>query len=133
MIRLRNRGDKGMKRLVILLVSLVLINQVFAADIAKLRVSLEGPIKTNTNFLCSKQTGCVSLYASSKGKVFPIEAGKIDGLFTMNFANRMIHAESTPASCKVEVKKNQTLTVTGQLVKTTNKNIYINNLNCSVA
>lgn len=133
MIRLQNRGDKMMKKLGIFLVSLVLLNPVFAADVAKLRVNVEGPINTNTYFLCSKQTGCVSLYAGLQGKVFPIEAGKIDGLFTMNFANRMIHAESTPASCKVDVKKNQTLTVRGQLVKTTNKNIYINNLSCSVA
>ena len=124
----------------VLFLSLGLIQSVFAYDTAKLHVAVTGSVIQKSNyFLCLPgNVGCVNLRASKARQSFPIDTGKVDSIFTANMNTYKMYTQTMPASCQVDLKKDQTLTVSGQLVVKGNPNsgnssAYINNLHCTVA
>lgn len=121
-----------MKKLLVAILSLVLMTSAFADD-AKLRMKISGPINNNRYFLCVTGIGCVSILAGDKGKIFPLDPGTIQKIFTVDASNMSVHQQGLPASCNVNVNDNQTLTVSGTLVQQGNGHVQISNLHCSVA
>lgn len=123
-----------MKKLLGYALVMLFMSSAYGYDTAKLRVKVTGPLKNNSYFLCVSHTGCHSMmYGAAKGKVYPIDVGAIENIFTVNITNMQMHTQPLPASCRVAVEKDQTLTVKGTLTKGKNNKMYISNLNCSVA
>lgn len=121
-----------MKKLLVLIMSLVLMKVAYADDFAKLRIHISGASSDNRYFLCVGTTGCVSIAAGNKGQVYPIDSGKIEDMYTSDISTLRMYTQSLPASCKVVIKDNQTITVTGRLTKSANNKIYIEDINCRV-
>ncbi len=114
-----------------MIISLGLIQASFA-DSAKLRMKINGPIKDNRYFLCVTNIGCVSIQSGNKGKVFPMDLGNVNNIFTINATNMRINTQSLPGSCNVNLKANQTLTVKGTLIERPNRGVVVSHLKCSV-
>lgn len=120
-----------MKRLLILVLSLIFMHTAHAGDFAKLRMKISGPIKDNRYFLCVSNAGCVSILIGNKGKLFPLNEGDVDRIFLTNVSNMKMSMQKLPQSCHVSVNSNQTLTVRGTIVER-NGGAQLANLNCSV-
>jgi len=120
-----------MKKLLIAVLSLILINSAYASNPPSLRIKVAGSNQNNTYFLCVANIGCISLYAGSKGKAYPMDPGHVNYIFTANAKNFRMYTQPLPTSCNVTLSNNQTLTVSGKLVRGTN-NVQIEHLNCSV-
>lgn len=103
------------------------------ADNANLQIKVSGTNKNNTYFLCLDGTGCVSMFAADHGKTYPLTPGSIERIFMVNRSNLRTYFQELPASCRVNVNANQTLTVKGKVVNDTNNNAHIEHLECSVA
>lgn len=120
-----------MKKLLVAVISLVLATSAIA-DEAKLRMKISGPINNNRYFLCVSGIGCVSMLHGNKGKAFPLETGTVTRIFAVDAGNMSMHFQPLPASCNVNVGGNQTLMVSGNLVRNANGNVKIGNMHCSV-
>jgi hypothetical protein len=129
-----------MKKLVIAILSLGLIQVVFADDTAKLHMNVQGAkgSAAGAYYVClPDQIGCVSLVASEKRQSFPIDTGKVQSIFAANMNNLKMYTQALPRSCQVEVAKDQTLTVSGKLVTqgdshSSNNIAYIKDLHCTL-
>lgn len=122
-----------MKKLVLLLCGFLLIQCLYAEDLAKLRIKISGASSDNKYFLCVGNVGCVSILAGNQGKLYPMNNGDISYVYTTNVTNMRLYPQKLPESCNISVKNNQTVTVTGHIVKSSNQQIYISNLNCKLA
>jgi hypothetical protein len=60
-----------------------------------------------------------------------LEEGAIDSIVMANMDNMQMYAQDLPRSCKLNIKGNQVLTVTGK-IESKNAHVFINDLNCSV-
>lgn len=121
-----------MKRLLIILLSIALVNPLFAYTSAKLRMKIAGPIKDNRYFLCVTNIGCVSILAGNQGKIYPLGDGHISNIFMINIVNKRMYTQPLPGSCEVSIKNNQTLSVSGKLIEGSN-NTRLSNLQCRVS
>lgn len=122
-----------MKKLLLVILSVVLIQPVFAADFAKLRIKLSGALSHNNSyFLCIGNVGCVSIKDGVQGKTYPLTAGPLDYIYTSDVKHLRLSTQALPSSCHIDVNSNQTITVTGQLKVGPNDHTYIANLNCNV-
>ncbi len=102
-------------------------------DFANLHIKMAGA-KNNTYFLCvSNVGGCVSIFQADHGRSFPMNAGEVKHIFVFDARTLHMHTQPLPSSCNVNVDNNQTLTVTGKVVKAANDNVHVTNLQCSVA
>ncbi|MDR3477390.1 MAG: hypothetical protein P4M14_05095 [Gammaproteobacteria bacterium] len=116
---------------------LVLMNDSYAYDTAKLQMKIAG-VKNNAYYLCvSNSNGCTSMVAANGGKIFPMDTGNVSYIYAANPYNQKIYPLHLPDSCKVMLAKDQTLTVKGNLVvkkaqKTTDADVQINHLHCVV-
>jgi hypothetical protein len=122
-----------MNKLVLFVITLMFLQSVHADDYAKLRMKISGATNDNRYFMCVGNAGCVSIEAGNKGKVYPMNAGEINYIYTTNIANLRLYPQALPSSCDVAVKSNQTVTVTGKIKTGPNNQVYISNLNCKVA
>lgn len=125
-----------MKHILAGFISLVLLcsmNPVSAAETAQLRMKISGPITNNRYFLCVSHVGCTSILNGNKGKVFPMDAGDIANISTVDMGTKRIHIQNVPASCNATVNANQTVTITGKLVNGPKNKVVIQNLRCSIA
>lgn len=122
-----------MKKLFIITLGLILINTAYAYDHAKLRMKISGPVHDNKYFMCLNKVGCVSIYAATKGKIYPLDAGKIDRMIAVNIKNRRMYVQEIPESCNVNISEKQTLTVSGRLIEGPNNAVRVHNLRCSVS
>lgn len=125
-----------MKKLLLVLVGLAVMNTAFADDFAKLRIKIAGASNDNRYFLCVGTTGCVSIAAGNKGQVYPIDSGKIEHVFASDISTLRLSDQTLPKSCQVTVNNDQTLTVTGKITSEGNGNnrvVRITGLNCHVA
>ncbi len=122
-----------MKKLIFIFLSLTCINSGFAGNAPGLRVKITGTNQHNKYFLCVTNVGCVSIFSGNNGKKFPLDAGQVNYIFVANASNLRMYTQTLPQSCKITVNKNQTLTISGHLIKEINgKNAYIKNLECSL-
>ena len=122
-----------MKKILIAVLSLTLLNSAFALDTAKLRMKISGAVKDNRYFMYVGSAGCLSVYAAQHGKEFPLDAGTVKNVEMVNMGNLRGYNQTIPSSCNVTVNKNQTLTVSGKLVTGRDNKVEIHNLSCSVA
>lgn len=123
---------KLIAKVIVMVLSLVLMKAAYADSTPTLQVKVVGAGQNNNYFLCVSHGGCVSILAAEHGRKYPISPGDIDNIFMLNIANREMSTQPLPTSCGVAVKPNQTLTVSGNIVKTTSHGAHINNLHCSV-
>ena|SRR3990167_3671286 len=125
-----------MKKLLIAVLSLVLMHSAFADNTATLRIKVSGTEaeKQNTYFLCvAEMGGCVSLYAGDHGKTYPMNPGaEVNYMFIANGVTYRMYPHALPDSCHVTLKENQTLTVSGKLVKKSDADVHIQDLHCTV-
>lgn len=119
-----------MKKLLVLIIGLVCFSSVFAD--ATLRMKIAGPINDNRYFLCVTGVGCVSIFNGNKGHTYPLQAGEVSRIYTVNASNMSFRLQGMPSSCNVTVKDNQTLTVSGRLVEGPNKMYSMSDLRCTV-
>lgn len=123
-----------MKRLMTLILSLLIANSAIAGNTPNLKIKVSGTTPRNSYFLCLSNVGCVSIYAAAHGKIYPIDAGHVDYIFTTNARSLRMYTQSLPASCNITLSNDQTLTVSGKLIKTSNgNNVHIENLKCTVS
>jgi len=120
-------------RLLCLLLSLVVfVSYAFASNGAKLRIKIAGVSANNAYFLCVGHAGCLSIKAGNQGHVFTIERGELNRVYASNIRNLRLYPQPLPKSCKINVKENQTVTITGKITRTAKNEVYIGNLQCSV-
>lgn len=122
-----------MRKLLCSALGMMFLNSVYANDFANLKIKISGVMPDNKLFLCVGNVGCVSIAAGDKGKVYPMTPGNIDFVYTTSISNMRLYEQKLPRSCNISVQSNQTLTITGHVVKGANQQIHINNLNCKVA
>jgi hypothetical protein len=106
-----------------------IVNPVFAADAAlpKLKMRLTNTVKNQHLALCLAE----NCYAISNTSDIILDADEIDSVVIANMDNMQMYAQSLPPSCKIAVKDNQLLTVTGTVVAKGNS-FLVKDLNCSV-
>lgn len=124
-----------MKRILVAMMILCSTQFAFAYDAANIKIKVSGAIHDNSYFLCLPDIGCLSIYAAkTKGKVYPV-LHNIDmpHIYVTDVNNFSVYPQGLPESCKVKVKTNQTITIHGDLVKSTDGKVHINNLGCSVS
>lgn len=121
-----------MKKIIINISFLFVLNSAYASSIPNLEMKISGNIK-NTYYLCVSNAGCVNLAAGVQGKSFPVSAGNINYVFITNAANTRMYPQPLPNSCQIALNKNETLTVSGEVTKAANDDIFIKKLHCSVA
>jgi hypothetical protein len=119
----------------ILVVTLTLSHLAYAWESANVHFALTGAKRDNTYFLCLPNIGCLSVLVGDHGKVYRIDHPfKVTGIFLTDVDdNFRLNYEGLPASCKVTVKTNQTLTITGHITPEPNKGTYISDLHCSLS
>jgi hypothetical protein len=108
----------------------ITIHPAYADDPAmpKLRMQIINTIKDQNFALCLSEN-CYAL--ANPNQDIALEGATIDTIIMANMNNMQMYAQPVPASCKITLKENQTLIVTGKLVAK-NAAVYLNNLNCSV-
>jgi hypothetical protein len=123
-----------MKNFILTFISLAIlgfaIHPAYADDSAlpKLKMKIINTIKGQNFALCLSEN-CYAL--TTPDQDIALEGATIDTIIMANMNNMQMYAQSVPDSCKVTVKENQTLIVTGKLVAK-NSAVYLNNLDCSV-
>lgn len=123
-----------MKKLLITVLGLALMNSVYADDFAKLSIKISAPAKNNTYYLCLYGVGCLNATSGSRGKEFgvtPFDMGNITKIVITDSRTMRMYEQPNPASCNVTVKDNQKLTITGQL-EVRNDKPYVSHLQCTV-
>lgn len=121
---------------VLFVCGLCLMNTGYAFDLAKLHMKISG-VKNGMYYLCvSNGAGCSNIVAGNKGKVILIDTGAVSYIFTANPYTQKVYPQPLPDSCKVEVAKDQTLTVKGNMIMHqqagSQPSVQINNLHCEL-
>jgi hypothetical protein len=98
-----------------------------AAALPKLKMKLTNTVKNQHLALCLAE----NCYAVATTSDIILDAGEIDSVIIANMDNMQMYAQKLPPSCRITVKENQLLTVTGTVVAKGNS-FQINDLNCSV-
>jgi hypothetical protein len=111
------------------LLMLGLFSPLYAADavLPKLKIKITNTVKNQHLALCLAE----NCYAIANTSEISLEAGEIDSIVMANMENMQMYAQILPPSCKVSLKDNQLLTVTGTVVAQ-NASYVVNDLNCSV-
>lgn len=124
-----------MKKLLVVLLSLLMMQTAFAYDASNIKIKVSGAIHDNRYFLCMSGVGCLSMMAAKQGTVFPILSQvKMRNIYVMDAANNMqLTPQGLPSSCNVTVKKNQTITISGHLTPGAHKGTELSQLRCSVS
>jgi hypothetical protein len=122
------------KRLFLLAAALMSFHTVQAADSANIRIKMSGAIHDNTYFLCIPNVGCLSIRHGQEGKTYPVmQQIEMDRMFVVNQDTRQLSPQGLPDSCKVTVKPQQTITISGQLTVGRADVVHVNQLRCSVS
>jgi len=104
-----------------------------AEGAANIKIKVSGPIHDNRYFLCIPNTGCLSIKAAKRGKVFPKFNGlEMNTIFITDLSTLRVYNQGLPKSCHVTVNTKQTITIYGNLVKR-NDRIDLDNLRCAVS
>ncbi|MBX3708652.1 MAG: hypothetical protein KIT56_05545 [Gammaproteobacteria bacterium] len=124
-----------MKKLLVLLATLASIQVALADDAANIKLKISGASSDNRYFLCLPDTGCLSILAAQKGKVFPIlHPVEISGIFIADAQNNFaITPQKLPHSCHTTINTNQTATISGKLTTGKNKSVNLSQLNCTIS
>ena len=123
-----------MKKFLVTFISLFifgLTSQLAYADepnLPKLKMKIINTIKGQNFALCLSEN-CYAL--TTPDQDIALEGASISSIIMANVNNMQMYAQNVPDSCKVTLKENQTLTVTGKLVAK-NTAVLLNNLRCSV-
>jgi hypothetical protein len=83
-------------------------------------------------YLCVSNGGCSNISAAAKGKIYMMDTGNVKYIFAADMKNLTMHSQALPASCQVNLTKDQTLVVSGKLTVKANS-AFINGLKCKVA
>ena len=104
-----------------------------ATDTANIKIKITGSSNRNIYFLCMPDLGCLSILAAKKGKIFPVtHEVEMNTLFITDTTTMRVHNQGFPKSCDVNVKPNQTITISGTLITQGDK-VKINQLLCSLS
>ena len=125
-----------MKKLLVTMLSLAFgiltIQPGYAADTTanfpKLKMEITNTIKGQRFALCLSET-CYNL--SADNKTISMDESQIYSVIMANMGTMKMYTQALPASCKVQVQNNQTLTVRGKLVAKKNE-VFLNNMSCTI-
>ena len=95
----------------------------------KLQLQIVNTIK-NQNFALCLSSSCYLLSSPEKSVV--MDGNNINSIIMTNTGTLAMYGQTIPDSCKLTVKNNQTLTVSGKLIKK-KMSVEVENLHCSVA
>jgi hypothetical protein len=123
-----------MRKLLFILLFLA-IPAAYADETAHLKINISGSTPDNRYFLCLPDVGCLSIDVAAKGKVYqfynPIP---VESIYLLDTANAYrVYPEGLPASCKVTAQPNQTVTISGHIVKNAHSQVRLEGLHCSVS
>lgn len=123
-----------MKKMLLLLVSLISLQNAFADDAANIKIRISGALSDNRYFLCTPDTGCLSILDGQR-KSYPIfHTVDMSSIYVTDVnSNFQVSAQPTPASCNVTVQTSQTVTITGSISVGANNTIRIKQLHCSIS
>ena len=122
-----------MKKLLMLILSIVSIQVAHADDTANIKIKIAGNVNNNNYFLCMPDLGCLSILAAKQGKVYPVmHQVDMNTLFVTDVTTMRVYNQGFPKSCDVSVKTNQTITISGTLAANGSQ-VKINQLKCSVS
>lgn len=122
-----------MRLLAIVILSLLFVQKIHADEFAKLRIKIAGTSADNRYFLCVSNIGCISIEAGNHGKTYPLTPGNLRYIYATNVTNLRLYPQPLPDSCNIDVKSNQTITVSGRMIKGANDSVYVRDLNCRTA
>ena len=109
-----------MKKLLGIICLICSIQPVFADHTAKLQIKVAGTSQNNTYFLCVNHNGCMSMHAAAHGRSFPVDPGKVTRIYMVNAKNLQMIRQAIPSSCNIDIKENQTITVSGKIAQRAN-------------
>lgn len=123
-----------MKKLFILIMSLIIMPAAIASQTANVRININSPAHDNRYFLCLPNVGCLSIFMAKRGKVYPVlHPIAMSGIYVTDASNRLlVSPQGLPQSCKVTVNQSQTITISGSIQKSANNSVRISQLHCSV-
>ena len=124
-----------MKKILIVFLSLLISNTLFASNEAQLTFNIQDPVKTNQYFLCLYGLGCFSLHATNHHIVFPIspiDTHNIKKIVLTDMSNRRLYVQANDPSCQTALQTNQRITISGQLDVSQSAPL-IQHLHCSIA
>jgi hypothetical protein len=124
-----------MKKLLVMLLSLVFMPVAFAYNATNIKIDVSGAIHDNRYFLCLPNAGCLSILAARNGKVYPIiHPIHMKDIFIVDSSQGFrVSPQGLPSSCNVPVKPNQTVTISGHLVLNADRGVDVNQLHCTVS
>jgi len=121
------------KRAAILLMMLIQIPAVYAAETANINIKISGAIHDNRYFMCMPDVGCLSILAAKKGKVFSmINPLPMNTIFITNTRTMRVYNQGLPKSCDTTVQPNKTITIYGNLVKQHHDKVVLQHLRCVI-
>lgn len=100
---------------------------------ANLQIKIAGATPDNNYFLCIGSTGCLSILAGERGKVFPLTAGQMGDILTASMQNQQMYVQPMPASCQGEIHSKQNIIISGTLQRGANNQVYVQGLTCRVS
>jgi hypothetical protein len=99
------------------------------SSLPKLQMRIVNTIKNQKFALCLSDTCYVM---STPNKSVLMDGSNIDSIIMTNTGTLQMYTQAIPPSCKITVKDNQTLTVTGKLVAKKSV-VELENLKCTIA
>jgi hypothetical protein len=124
-----------MKKLIILVAAVLSMQTVYADNTANIKIKIAGASASNRYFLCLPDVGCLSIHAALKGKVYPVyESINMRNIYVMDTdQGYRVYTQGLPASCNKTVEENQTITISGRIVKSANDQVQVKQLRCTVS
>jgi hypothetical protein len=99
-----------------------------AQQMPRLHMKIVNPWRNQQFALCLSET-CYVL--SDKQKEIALADNTVNSVVMTNMSNMQMYAQVLPESCKVSLKNNETLTVSGKLVAK-DQSVFLNDMKCSV-
>jgi hypothetical protein len=99
------------------------------SSLPKLKMKIINNVKNQHLALCLAEN-CYPI--ANANQDISLEAFNIDSIVMANIDSMQMYPQVIPPSCKIAIKNNQVLTVTGQVIAK-QENVYLNDLACSVA
>lgn len=114
--------------LILSVISLPMFAADQAAQLPKLHMRIINTLRNQQFALCLSET-CYVL--SDHQKEIALADNDVNSVVMTNMGNMQMYTQVLPESCKVNVKNNQTLTVSGKLVAK-EQAVFLNDMKCSV-
>lgn len=100
---------------------------------ANIVIRMSGVPADNRYFLCIPNVGCLSILVAREGKIYPVfHRFSLKQIFITDTSQfYRVFAQNPPKSCQINVNRNQTVIISGNIIKH-NGRVFIQNLYCRI-